>query len=106
HGVDTLANLNAKVSDADLANEAEVIKKDGSVAFTGDQSMGGKKLTNLPTPTSGSEPSTKDFVEGLLQGLDWQNSVLDELADPPGSPTTAPASCTAGNFNYSSLDFF
>lgn len=87
HSVDTLANLNAKVSDADLANEAEVIKKDGSVAFTGDQSMGGKKLTDLPTPTTGSEPATRDFVDSKIQGLDWQNSVLDELATPPGSPT-------------------
>lgn len=87
HGADTLANLNAKVSDADLANEAEVIKKDGSVAFTGDQAMGGNKLTGLPTPTSGSEPATKDHVDSVVQGLDWQVSILDELDTPPGSPT-------------------
>ncbi|GAI30578.1 unnamed protein product, partial [marine sediment metagenome] len=87
HVADTLANLNAKVSDADLANEAEVIKKDGSAAFTGDQSMGGKRLTNLPAPIAGNEPATKDHVDSVLQGLDWQPSVLDELAAPPGSPT-------------------
>ncbi|GAI92332.1 unnamed protein product, partial [marine sediment metagenome] len=57
HSPDTLSNLNDKVSDADLANEAEVIKKDGSVAFTGDQSMGGSRLTNLPTPIAGNEPA-------------------------------------------------
>ncbi len=28
----------------------------------------------------------KDYVDSFLQGLDWQNSVIDELADPPGSP--------------------
>lgn len=88
HSADTLADLNAKVSDADLANEAEVVKKDGSVAFTGDQSMGGKKLTDLPTPTTGSEPATKDLVDSVVQGLDWQPSVLDELDTPPGTPTT------------------
>ncbi|GAI70729.1 unnamed protein product, partial [marine sediment metagenome] len=86
HSEDTLANLNDKVSDADLANEAEVIKKDGSAAFTGDQSMGGNRLTNLPTPIAGNEPATKDHVDSVLQGLDWQPSVLDELADPPGTP--------------------
>lgn len=29
----------------------------------------------------------KEYVDSLVQGLDWQNSVLDELADPPGSPS-------------------
>ncbi|GAJ20166.1 unnamed protein product, partial [marine sediment metagenome] len=86
HNPSTLANLNAKVSDADLANEAEVIKKDGSVAFTSDQAMGGNRLTDLPTPIAGNEPATKDHVDSVIQGLDWQPSVLDELADPPGTP--------------------
>jgi hypothetical protein len=88
HGVATLANLNAKVSDADLANEAEVVKKDGSAAFTGDQAMGGNKLTGLGTPVTGGDAATKDHVDSVVQGLDWQESVLDELATPPGSPTT------------------
>ena len=88
HGADTLANLNAKVSDADLADEAEVIKKDGSVAFTGDQAMGGNKLTGLGTPVAGGDAATKDHVDSVVQGLDWQTSILDELDTPPGSPTT------------------
>ncbi|MBA7551277.1 hypothetical protein ES705_43816 [subsurface metagenome] len=50
--------------------------------------MAGQKITSLPTPTAGSEPATKEFVESLVQGLDWQDSVLDELADPPGTPAT------------------
>jgi len=50
--------------------------------------MAGQKITTLPTPTAGSEPATKEFVESLVQGLDWQPSVLDELADPPGTPAT------------------
>lgn len=88
HDPDTLANLNAKVSDANLANDAEVIKKDGSVAFTGDQAMGGHRLTGLGAPVAGSDAATKDQVDSVVQGLDWQKSVLDELATPPGSPTT------------------
>lgn len=28
----------------------------------------------------------KDYVDSLVQGLDWQSSVIDELASPPGSP--------------------
>ncbi|GAH34924.1 unnamed protein product, partial [marine sediment metagenome] len=48
--------------------------------------MAGQKITTLPTPTAGSEPATKEFVESLVQGLDWQESVLGELAEPPVSP--------------------
>jgi len=48
--------------------------------------MGGQKITTLPTPTAGSEPATKEFVESLVQGLDWQESVLGELDTPPGTP--------------------
>ena len=48
--------------------------------------MAGQKITTLPTPTAGSEPATKEFVESLVQGLDWQESVLGELAEPPASP--------------------
>ena len=48
--------------------------------------MAGQKITTLPTPTAGSEPATKEFVESLVQGLDWQQSVLGELDTPPGTP--------------------
>lgn len=34
-----------------------------------------------------SVATLKDYVDSLVQGLDWQNSVLGELADPPGSPS-------------------
>ncbi len=70
------------------ANEAEVIKKDGSVPFTGDQAMGGHKLTGLGTPVAGGDAASKDHVDSVVQGLNWQTSVLDELADPPGTPAT------------------
>jgi len=48
--------------------------------------MASQKITSLPTPTTGSEPATKDFVDSLVQGLDWQESVLEELAEPPAEP--------------------
>lgn len=43
HSSDTLANLNSKITDTDA------IGADGSVPFTGDQSMGGNKVTNCPS---------------------------------------------------------
>jgi len=39
------------------------IHKDGSVAFTGDQSMGGNKITNLADPTQDQDAATKKYVD-------------------------------------------
>ena len=48
--------------------------------------MSSQKITGLPTPTAGSDAATKDHVDSVVQGLDWQQSVLGELATPPGTP--------------------
>jgi hypothetical protein len=61
--------LNAKAADAD------VIKKDGSVAFTADQSMGGSKLTNLGAPSSNSDAATKQYVDNVALGLKPKQAV-------------------------------
>lgn len=57
------------------ALDADVIKKDGSVAFTAAQSMGGFKLTNVATPTAGTDAANKDYVDAVQQGLDVKQSV-------------------------------
>lgn len=57
------------------ALDADVIKKDGSVAFTGNQSMGGNKLTGLGTPTADTDAATKAYVDAIKQGLDVKDSV-------------------------------
>lgn len=51
---------------------------DGSRAFTGE--VGGV------TPTSSSKLATKGYVDTVATGLDWQDSVMDILDDPPGVP--------------------
>jgi hypothetical protein len=54
----------------DLSKLAEaVIQADGGQAFTADQSMGGFKLTNLSTPTAGSDAATKSYVDTAVTGL-------------------------------------
>ena len=50
--------------------------------------MNGQKITGLATPTASGDAATKDYADAAIQGLDWQPSVLDELAAPPGSPGT------------------
>jgi hypothetical protein len=40
------------------------------------------------TPVSTSDLTTKGYVDGLIQGLDWQDSILDrDLTGPPDSPS-------------------
>lgn len=51
------------------AAEADVILRDGSQAFTADQSMGGNKITNLGAPTAGSDAATKTYVDSVAEGL-------------------------------------
>ena len=58
----------------DIVN-GDFIKKDGSTAFEGDQSMGGNQLTNLPLPVQDSDAANKLYVDMAVQGLDAKQSV-------------------------------
>lgn len=51
------------------------ISKTGSIAFTGNQSMGGNKITNLGTPTVTTDAATKAYVDAIKTGLDVKDSV-------------------------------
>lgn len=50
------------------AEDSVVIKKDGSVAFTGDQSMGSKKLTNLADGTASTDAANLGQVQAAQAG--------------------------------------
>jgi hypothetical protein len=50
--------------------DAENIKKDGSVAFTGDQNMGNKKLTDLADPDADQDAATKKYVDDSINAID------------------------------------
>ena len=74
----------ASISNADIHASAAialsklaeaVIQADGGQAFTADQSMGGFKLTNLATPTAGTDAANKTYVDGIAAGLSWKTSV-------------------------------
>lgn len=60
----------AAIASSKLADGANFTKKDGSVAFTANQSMGGFKLTNLGTPTASSSDAARiSDVEAAIAGL-------------------------------------
>ena len=69
------AYVDSSISGLGAIADDKFIHKDGSVAFTGDQSMGGFKLTNLGTPTQDTDAATKLYVDSAIQGLDTKQSV-------------------------------
>src|SRR5574337_884026 len=64
---------------------------DGSRALTGNLAAGGNRLTGVAAPIAATDAATKDYVDELVQGLDWQESVLAQQSAPPGAPTTSPS---------------
>ena len=64
----------AGIETSKLADGANFTKKDGSVAFTGNQSMGGNLLTNVSTPSAGTDAANKNYVDTAISGL---NSLFD-----------------------------
>lgn len=76
------------------ALDADVIKKDGSVAFTGDQSMGSNKITSVADPTNPQDAATKAYVDSVAAGLDPKESV--RLATAAALPAVTAAGSGIG----------
>jgi len=69
-GSDVLLDSALKgVDDRLVTVEGAFINKNGSVAFTADQSMGSNKLTNLATPTASTDAATKGYVDTRVDAL-------------------------------------
>lgn len=76
----------AGIETSKLADGANFTKKDGSVAFTGNQSMGGNLLTNLSTPSAGTDAANKNYVDTAIAGL---NSLFDAKGSVKVATSTA-----------------
>jgi len=82
---------NANISTSKLADGANFILKNGSIAFTANQSMGGYKLTNLANGVNPGDAVNKaqlDLVSSLVQQFEWLASVLSVATTPPSNPST------------------
>lgn len=62
------------LSSADLSNDANLAKLDGNQTFTGNNTFNNVIVNNV-TPTLGTHLVNKSYVDNLLTGLDWKNSV-------------------------------
>lgn len=55
--------------------DSTVIVAAGTNPFTGDQSFGGFKATNVATPSASTDAANKSYVDSVVNGLDWHPSV-------------------------------
>ena len=58
------------------------IKKDGTVAFTGEQSMGTHKLTNVVNPTANQDAATKKYVDDSVGASLVTGEAIDGSSTP------------------------
>lgn len=65
----------AAIASTKLADGANWIKKDGSVAFTADQSMGNKKLTDLAAPISANDAARLIDIQNSAAGIMAKDAV-------------------------------
>lgn len=59
----------AAIATTKLADGAEFLKRDGSVAATGNFNFNSNKGVNLGTPTTGTDAATKSYVDTAISGL-------------------------------------
>lgn len=65
----------AKATGVGDISTGDGILADGSNPFTGDQSLGNNKLTNVATPTSVTDAATKGYADGIAAGVEVKASV-------------------------------
>lgn len=88
----------AAIDTTKLADGANFIKRDGSVAMTGQLSAGTNKIINLGTPTNTTDAATKAYVDGAVAGI---NSIFDAKGSAKAATT---GTITISNPGTSSFD--
>lgn len=65
------------------------IRSSAQLFVDADLAIGTHKITGVTDPTSAQDAATKAYVDSKVQGVEWQDSVLDkDTLTPPGSPAT------------------
>ena len=84
----------AAIASSKLADGSNFLKKDGSVALTGNLDANNNKVVNLPTPSSSGDAAPKSYVDTAVAGLNaaykYRNVRVASTADVTVSnPATA-----------------
>jgi len=64
----------ATIGTGDLNDVSNIVFKDGNQTFTGNNTFNNVIVNNV-TPTLGTHLVNKSYVDNLITGLDWKNSV-------------------------------
>lgn len=95
----------ASIASSKLADGANFIKKDGSIAFTGSVSLGNQTITSVGTPSNATDAANKSYVDTAISGL---SSVYKyrtvKVASVANIDTTAPGTSTFDGVAISSGD--
>lgn len=93
-GIDTTQLADGGVTNVKLAGSitddklAETyIKADGTVAFTGDQSMGSNKLTSVANGTDPNDAVNLSQLDNAVTGISWREPVDEQATSPSGNET-------------------
>ena len=66
---DAKVQAGAGIASSKLADGANFIKKDGSVAMTGALNMGSQLITNVLTPSTGTDAVNKNYVDTAITNV-------------------------------------
>ena len=56
----------AAIASSKLADGSNFVKKDGSVAMTGSLNMGSQAITNVATPSTGTDAANRNYVDTAI----------------------------------------
>jgi hypothetical protein len=76
---DTNIAAGANINSSKLADGSNFIKKDGSVTMTGALNMGNQLVTNVNTPSSGTDAANKSYVDNLYNNFPNLFKYKDEV---------------------------
>lgn len=90
----------AAIASSKLADGANFLKKDGTVAMTGNLDIGNQRVVNVNTPSSGTDAANKNYVDTAISNL---NSIFDAKGSVRVA-TTAAGTLASSFANGQSVD--
>lgn len=77
--------LSDRIAEGTIADDRlyeDYIKADGTRSMTADLDLDGYRITSVGDPSASSDAATKAYVDGLIQGFDWKQSVKVATIEP------------------------